>query len=262
VEVYRESEMTADDTLGHGFSDVVVATGATWRRDGVGRWHTTPVPMAEPASVLTPDDFFEGSAVLLERSSPSQVLVYDDDHYYLGGVLAELLAGHGHSVRVVTPAPLVSSWTANTLEIGAIQRRLLTAGVVLDPSRALVAVEPGEATLSCVFTGRKTAVAADLVLLVTARLPNDGLFIELESRRDEWAAHGVRSVRCVGDAWTPATIAAAVWSGRRYAEEFDGGLSTEKRYHFLREYTGLAEPSAGSTTPMPPEPPPGEQAPG
>ena len=34
----------------------------------------------------------------------------------------------------------------------------------------------------------------------------------------------IASVRAIGDAWAPGTIAAAVWSGRRYAEEFDADL--------------------------------------
>ena len=45
---------------------------------------------------------------------------------------------------------------------------------------------------------------------------------ELEARSAEWAAAGLQSVRAVGDAYCPGTIAAAVWDGRRYAEELDG----------------------------------------
>ncbi len=43
----------------------------------------------------------------------------------------------------------------------------------------------------------------------------------------------------VGDALAPGTIAAAVWSGRRYAEEFDedqGPIAATMR----REVTGLS----------------------
>ena len=43
VEVYRESRMTAADIVEFGFRHVAVATGATWRRDGVARWHTQPL---------------------------------------------------------------------------------------------------------------------------------------------------------------------------------------------------------------------------
>ena len=155
-------------------------------------------------------------------------------------MLAELLAKAGHEVRLVTPAPLVSSWTAHTLEIGDIQRRVREAGIIVDTSRVLVAFGTGEARTACAFTGAETSVPADAVLLVTARLPRDGLFLALEERRDEWPARGVRSVTCVGDAWAPTTIAGAVWAGRRYAEELDTTGPPPRDRSYRREYTALA----------------------
>ena len=104
VEVYRESRMTAADIVEFGFRHVAVATGAAWRRDGVARWHTQPVPAHPAADVLTPDDLMAGW-----RPSGSRVVVYDDDHYYLGGVLAELLQNEGFEVEIITPAPQVSA---------------------------------------------------------------------------------------------------------------------------------------------------------
>lgn len=44
------------------------------------------------------------------------VVVFDDDHYYLGAVLAEKLRLDGLEVTLVTPADRVSAWTINTLE--------------------------------------------------------------------------------------------------------------------------------------------------
>ena len=236
VEVYRESEFEPDDVFGAEVSDVVVATGAKWRADGVGRWHAAPVPIDPEAVVLTPDDLFGAAAD--DLGEQRRIVVFDDDHYYLGGVVAELLAGRGHRVRLVTPAPLASAWTAHTLEIDAVQRRLLVAGVEVVPSRAVVGVGAGVVRTSCVFTGRERTEEADAVVLVTARLPVDDLFAGLEARRSEWSAHGIRSVRCIGDAWAPGTIAAAVWAGRRYAEEFDEDPPPTEP--FRREYTALA----------------------
>jgi dimethylamine/trimethylamine dehydrogenase len=247
VDIALGSEITADDALGSGFTDILVATGARWRDDGAGRWHTSAIPVADQASILTPDDLLTGAHPLGQPgAAPRKVLVFDDDHYYLGGVLGELLARLGHDVRLVTSAPLVSSWTAHTLEIGDIQRRVLEAGITVDANRVLVAVEAGEVRTACVFTGTESTVPADAVLLVTARLPRDGLFQALEQRRDEWSAQGVRSVTCVGDAWAPSTIAAAVWAGRRYAEELDtpGPPSRDRAYR--REYTALADSWPGT----------------
>jgi dimethylamine/trimethylamine dehydrogenase len=83
-------------------------------------------------------------------------------------------------------------------------------------------------------------VAADAVLLVTARIPRDDLLVALERRQDEWQAGGVRSVQCVGDAWAPSTIAGAVWAGRRYAEELDAPGPPSRDRNYRREYTALA----------------------
>ena len=242
VEIFRESEIGADDALGSGFSDVLVATGARWRADGVGRFHTRAIPVEDGAAVLTPDDLFAGHELATPGSQPRRVVVFDDDHYYLGGVLAERLASAGHSVTLVTPASLASSWTATTLELGAVQRRLLGTGVAIVANRAVVAVARGEVLSACVFTGSETSLPAEAVVLVTARLPVDGLFSELGRRRAEWADHGVRSVTCIGDAWAPSTIAAAVWAGHRYAQEFDVPARKDgtEQPGFRREYTALA----------------------
>ena len=61
------------------------------------------------------------------------------------------------------------------------------------------------------------------------------------ARESEWEQADLRSVKAVGDAWAPSTIAAAVWAGHRYAEELDGPALPE--VPFRREVTELcAEP--------------------
>ncbi len=243
VEVYRESAITADDAIGYGFSDVLVATGSRWRDDGVGRWHTAAIPVEETAVVVTPDALVSFAHPLVQPgATPRNVLIFDDDHYYMGGVLAELLASRGHGVRLVTPAPLASSWTSHTLELDAIQRRVRRAGVIVEVSSALVGISASEARVACVFTGSEKSFATDVVVLVTARLPDDDLFTALSERKDEWESRGVRSVRCAGDAWAPTTIAGAVWAGRRYAEEFDEPEDGLESAGYRREYTELARP--------------------
>ncbi len=231
VEVYRESRMSAGDIVEFGFQHVAVATGATWRRDGVARWHTQPIPVDPGADVLTPDDLMAGS-----RPGGPRVVVYDDDHYYLGGVVAELLRGEGFQVEIITPAAQVSAWTVNTLEVGKIQRRLLLAGVTLRTSAALTAVGAGQVTVASTYTGQLSESPADSVIMVTARLPGEELFLNLLARQEQGQ---LASVRAIGDAWAPGTIAAAVWSGRRFAEEFDSELPGNDAVPFRREVTRL-----------------------
>jgi dimethylamine/trimethylamine dehydrogenase len=215
VQLAMESEVTADEVLAYGFEHIAVATGSRWRADGVGRTHTYPLELAG-LEVLTPDDLLTGV-----RPQGDRVVVFDDDEYFMGGVLAELLAREGRQVTLVTPAAHASAWTINTMEQPRIQRRLLELGVTLELSHTLSGSSVGAARVACVYTARERELGCDSLVLVTARLPNDGIGEDLLRRRSEWAAAGVRSVRIVGDAYAPGTIANAVWDGHRFAEELD-----------------------------------------
>ena len=128
------------------------------------------------------------------------------------------------TVTVVTTAPLISAWTANTLEQSAVQARLLRLGATLLTQTRLVAAETGGAVrLACTLTGREWAVAADSLVLVTERVPLDGLATDLARDPAALAAAGVECVRAIGDCLAPGTVAAAVYSGHLAARELDGG---------------------------------------
>ena len=234
VEVYRESPMSTDDILEYGFDHVVIATGASWRGDGVGRWHTHPIEIDSSTSVFTPDDIMAGA-----RPAGKRVVLFDDDHYYLGAVVAEMLAKEGFAVTLVTPVPQVSQWTTNTMEAHRIRARIMEAGVDVRTDTAVTAVDATGVQTACRFTGRTGHLDADAVVMVTARLPHDELYTQLHERSDDWAAAGVRSVTGVGDAWAPSTIAAAVWSGHRFAEELDVPRNDDP-VPFRREVTQLS----------------------
>jgi dimethylamine/trimethylamine dehydrogenase len=233
VEVAYESRLTAEEVLEYGFDHVAVATGCRWRADGVGRWHLRPLELTG-VRVLTPDDVMDGAA-----PEPGRVVVYDDDHYYMGGVVAEALARAGSSVTFVTPAARASEWTVNTLEQVRIQRRMIEAGIEIVPSRSLEGAADGVVRTACVYTSEPAELAADTLVLVTARLPEDALAADLHARAGDWEAAGLASVRAVGDALCPGTIAAAVWDGRRYAEQLGEPLDADG-VPFLREIAGLS----------------------
>ncbi|OKH78614.1 NADH:flavin oxidoreductase [Mycobacterium sp. SWH-M3] len=245
VEVFMQSEMTADDIVENGFNHVVIATGAGWRTDGVGRWHTKPLGIAEGADILSPDDIMAGT-----RPRGQRVVVFDDDHYYMGGVIAELLAKEGLDVTLITPAAHVSQWTTNTLEVARIRKRVIRAGIDVRTNTAVTAVTADGVQTACVYTGDEGTVSADSVVMVTARLPHDGLYQELLSRESEWADADLLSVRAIGDVWAPATIAAAVWSGHRYAEELDEPQALGP-VPYLRETAELAPENPGTCAFLP-----------
>ena len=82
VDISLQSEITPDDALGHGFTDILVATGPRWRDDGVGRWHTNAKQVDAEAVILTPDDLLTGDHPLQRPGCVARrILVFDDDHY-------------------------------------------------------------------------------------------------------------------------------------------------------------------------------------
>jgi dimethylamine/trimethylamine dehydrogenase len=214
VEYYFESAMTADEILEYGFDHIAVATGATWRRDGVGYSHTQPLEMDPRFEILTPDDLIAGT-----RPSGKDVAIFDDDHYYMGGVVAELLLKEGYAVTLVTPAADVSTWTHNTMEQHRIQARLLDLGANLTTAHTLTTVDADGVVLACVYTDREQQLGCDSAVLVTSRLPNEGLYLDLLDRQASWDDAGLLTLDAVGDALNPGTIASAVWDGRRFAED-------------------------------------------
>ena len=181
----------------------------------------------------------DGNTSLVVASPAVGYPRHDIDHYYLGGVISELLAKEGLDVTLITPAAHVSQWTTNTLEVARIRKRVIRAGIAVRTNTAVTAVTSDGVRTACVYTGDDGAVDADSVVMVTARLPHDGLYQELLARNGEWADANLLSVRAIGDAWAPATIAAAVWSGHRYAEELDEPQPSGP-VPYLREVTELA----------------------
>jgi dimethylamine/trimethylamine dehydrogenase len=147
--------------------------------------------------------------------------VFDDDHYYLGAVLAEKLRLDGLEVALVTPAERVSAWTVNTLEQHAIQKRVLDLGVEVYVSRNVVEFDGFEVVLECIYTQRRTTVPAGSVVTVTSRLPNDELAQSLNEAPAAIHDAGIVSITSIGDCLAPSTIAAAVYAGHRHAREFD-----------------------------------------
>lgn len=215
VEIYRESRLQAQDVLDFAAAHVFIATGCRWRADGLGRAVRKALPGLQHLTVWTPDEVMAGNL------PASPVLLFDDDHYYMGSVLAEQLVAWGVEVIFVTPAPDVATWTHNTLEQRRIQRRLLELNVTIITSQTLIEVTPEGGLIACVYTERSRLIPAASLLLVTSREPEQTLYQALNEATEQRLEAGIESVVLVGDCLAPGTIAAAVYSGHRLAREFD-----------------------------------------
>jgi len=215
ISVYRDSRLTAADVREFGAARVVVATGARWRKDGVGRAHLRPIPGSDRPNVFTPDDVFAGAAI------PGPVLVFDDEHYYMGGVIAEELRRRGLAVTLATPAGTVSAWTEASLEQPFIQARAIEAGIAVIVGHSVAAIDAETVELACAYTDRRHGVPARAIVMVTSRLPDTGLYDALMSDAAANETAGIRAVTRIGDCLNPGTIAAAIHGGHRHARELD-----------------------------------------
>ncbi len=216
VQIYPESELSADDVLLVEPDHVVIATGSTWRKDGFGRSNPAGIAGLQTQSrVVTPDDIMAG------RLPVGHVLVFDDDNYYMAPVVAELLQTSGCKVTYVTPDNLVAGFGQRTAEQSGTQRRLMELGIDLVLAHNFQRLDDGEAVLDCSYTGRIRKLSVDAVVMVTARSPNETLYQQLVRKRSDGTAGTVKSIHRIGDCDAPAIIASAVYAGHKYAREFD-----------------------------------------
>ena len=166
-------------------------------------------------------------------SVKGRVVIYDDDHYYLGGVLAEKLRREGHEVLLVTPADTISSWSEWTLEQEQTQKLLIELGVEFATQTDLVSADAAMVELTCIFTDRRTEKDCDSLVLISERIPNDKLYHSLQEKSENLSETGIKTLKCIGDCLAPSTIAAAVYSGHLAARELESDQQEE--VPFLRE---------------------------
>jgi dimethylamine/trimethylamine dehydrogenase len=227
VDIFLDNDLDAEDALSIVAEHIAVATGSKWRADGFGRYHRISIPDFGPQEqIFTPDDIFAG------RVPQGKAVVFDDDHYYMGSVLAEALAARDVEVCFVTPENLVSAWGATTDEQYQTQQGLLQLGVQIITAHGLDEFDGSRARLSCVYTGRTREVSADAIVLVTSRIPTDGLYREIAGKLEIESSEPVPTLTKIGDCDAPAIIAAAIYAGHRYARELE--TDTEQS-HVVRQ---------------------------
>jgi dimethylamine/trimethylamine dehydrogenase len=215
VETYLNSRLTADQVLEFGFDHVLLATGAAWRSDGIGRSIIHPLHPTAGTKLASADHILKGGTV------NGKVVIFDDEHYYMGSVIAERLRDQGHDVTLITPSTMAAEWAGNTLEQPRIQQRLLEKGVEVICTHSIASIGEGEVALACEYTGKRRRIAADTVIPVTTRRPESEVYDALMVQSDAFADNGIKSVTRIADCYAPGTIAMAVYAGHQYARELE-----------------------------------------
>lgn len=223
IEVFRESRLSADDVFAVEADHVAVATGAHWRKDRFdGETYVPVVAPGTPVDIFTPDDIMSGNL------PDGPTLVYDEDGYYLGGVIAEKLRKAGLEVTLCTPSDVVSEWAGKTTERWRVRSHLMRMGVALELAHALERFDGATATLSCQYSGSAKDVAVSSVVMVTQRTPDDRLYHDILDKVDGDADRLPFTLKRIGDCEAPAIIAASVYAGHRYARELDAELDADE----------------------------------
>ncbi len=224
VATYLNSSLSADQVLEFEADHIVLATGSDWDTTGIGRNNRRAITGFNSDTVMSVDAICAGATPV------GPVVIFDDDYYYMAGVLAEKLRNEGHEVTYVTPAADVSHWTHNTMEQTRIQTRLMEIGVRIIPLHNLATIHADSVDLACMYTDRIQRIQCGTLIPVTMRNPRQTLFAELQGR--------AKSVTLIGDCNAPGTIAAAVYAGHRFAREL--GEEAVEGVPFRRELPALS----------------------
>ena len=216
VEVYLDSLLDKTQVQDFGFDHVCVATGSSWRRNGEGRSSARGIEGWQHERVKTPDEIMRGVAI------DGPAVVYDDDNFYLGALIAEHLRAQGHDITLVSSSGTVSPATSVTLEQHRIQARVLDKGIRLVMSHCATAYDGCLLTLSCAFSGAELQLPAATLVPVTSREPEEGLYLDLFDDEAGTQKAGIVSLARIGDCVAPGPIAAATFAGHKYARNLGG----------------------------------------
>jgi len=211
VQLFLDSKLSTDDVIETDAEHVLIATGSHWTTDGVGRDSYAPFPTDNTSPIISADAILNG-----DNTPGGHVLIYDDDHYYMGSSIAKLLAQRGNKVTVVTPEGRLFAWGKFTHEQHSSVADLLKLGVTIQTNQVLHRVNSGNAVTRCLFTQSETRYSTDWIVPLTCKTPNDSLYHELNAKQNDT---NIKTLQRIGDCEAPTLIAAAVYSGYRHAIE-------------------------------------------
>ena len=213
VQVYPDNRLDVESILELDSQHVILATGATWRSDGVGRWSNLPFAGCDQDNVIGVERILEGFL------PDGPVVIYDDDHYYLGSAIALRLCSAGVRVAMVTPEVALAGWSQHTEEHSLMMEALIEAGVQIITAKGLVGWQSGTVQLECIYSGSESIIETDYLVPISARVANDELWHGLDSQREKFTDRGGLSLQRTGDCRAPGIIAAAVYAGHKAARE-------------------------------------------
>ena len=232
IEVYKESRLKVEHIDELGINNIFLATGSSWRKDGIGRSRRKPIPGLETITVYSPEE-----AVQNYKDIKGPIVIYDDEQGYLAGVVADHLIAKNIEIVFVTPASVVSPWTDSTLEQKRVQAALISSGVKIMCNQSISKIENSTAQLECAYTGSITELPCETIVMVTERISDTTLYDSLVQNNQEGKTQ--YNVQIIGDAEAPGLIADAVYLGHLAAQNFEADEADIQKGMFMREMPSL-----------------------
>jgi dimethylamine/trimethylamine dehydrogenase len=218
--VVTNKRLDLAEVLDYGADRIVIATGSHWARDGSNSVTQGPIRGASSTeSVITPETIM----VAGKRIEGDRVVVYDSDGYFMGVSLAERLALEGKFVTLITPLATVAPYLQWTKEQQLMIPKLYEMGVEFVTGYVVDEITSnGVHGYLREYPANEKTWESDALVLVTQRVPDDGLYKELKSDPDRFREVGIKSLYRVGDCVAPRQqVADAIFDGHRLAREID-----------------------------------------
>ena len=216
VDVKLNTSATATSILAEHPDTVILATGARYSESGCSNHKDAPIPGHEQSFVHRPEE------ILLGDVNPSgKIVVLDGEGIHTAAGVAEVLAGRGAEVELLTPhySP-VSLRVIATQDAAFIMRRLHAAKVKISVNTYIKEIGEGRLVVSDIYSNEERVIEdVDSVVLSTGRVSVNSLEKELDGK--------VEQLFVVGDAAAARMWATASYEGHKFSR-YVGELSAPK----------------------------------
>jgi hypothetical protein len=194
---------------------VVVASGARYRRDGFQGQTGKPIPGWETGKCVSWDD------VALDKVSPpsGEVLVIDEMADVAAPLTAVKMAKQGCRASILTRWPMIGMETVPEVYFHWIMTYLHEAKVEIISSHTVKRINGRSVEIANVYEpSRIRSIGADLIVMATARKSETEIYHVLRER-------GI-SVEAIGCAVAPRSVYEATLEGHRAARSLDASQWT------------------------------------
>ena len=179
VNIICDKELSPEDISKMAFDELIIATGASWRKDG----RTPYMPGIESIAGHNQDNVYnieEALKLILKNKEVlgKKILMVDESGSYMPlAVAKELLSKKSIEVHMCTPEPRVGIEAYKTLELMQIMPDLEAMGINIYSETNLQNISGGDITLKSIW-GTKTIILEDVSSIVfsTFRKSNNEIF--------------------------------------------------------------------------------------